>query len=70
MRQPPYPHIARLTSKFQLTIPKRMLEYYGLRPGDKVVLWVKGRRLFVQPYRGGELAGAGQQPQEQKHARW
>jgi AbrB family looped-hinge helix DNA binding protein len=42
-------HIAQLTSKLKLTIPKRMREYYGLRPGDKVVLWTKGQRQFVQP---------------------
>jgi hypothetical protein len=26
-----------------------MRAYYGLRPGDKVVLWIDGRSMFVQP---------------------
>jgi AbrB family looped-hinge helix DNA binding protein len=58
----------RLTSTSQLTIPKRMRAYYGLRPGDKLVLWMKGQRLFVQPYRSSELAGSRQKKEQQPDA--
>jgi bifunctional DNA-binding transcriptional regulator/antitoxin component of YhaV-PrlF toxin-antitoxin module len=69
MRQEPYPaHIVRLTSTSKLTIPKRVQQYYGLRPGGKVVLWVKGRRLFVQPYRLGKPAGSRQKKEQQSDA--
>jgi bifunctional DNA-binding transcriptional regulator/antitoxin component of YhaV-PrlF toxin-antitoxin module len=69
MRQEPYAaHIVRLASTSKLPIPKRVQQYYGLQPGGKVVLWVKGRRLFVQPYRSSELAGSRQKEEQQPDA--
>ena len=52
------PHLATVTSKFQLTIPQRLRGHYGLRPGDKVAVWTDGRSIFVKPYRqvSNELA--------------
>lgn len=38
---------AKLTSKGQLTVPKRVREALGLRPGDEIVFRVHGDRAVV-----------------------
>jgi AbrB family looped-hinge helix DNA binding protein len=39
--------IAKLTSKGQVTIPKRVREALGLRSGDEVIFRVESGRAFV-----------------------
>jgi AbrB family looped-hinge helix DNA binding protein len=41
--------IVRVSSKAQITIPKALCERFGLRPGDKVELWVEKGSLRVKP---------------------
>jgi AbrB family looped-hinge helix DNA binding protein len=41
--------IVRVSSKAQITILKALCERFGLRPGDKVELWVEKGSLRVKP---------------------
>ncbi len=41
--------LATVSSKQQLTIPKTTREQLGVKPGDRVVLTVKGGALMVAP---------------------
>jgi AbrB family looped-hinge helix DNA binding protein len=44
------PKIATVTSKMQVTIPKRFAQKYGLVPGSKVALDVRSGAIVVTPY--------------------
>lgn len=48
--------MAKVTSKLQLTIPKRIAEQYGIAPGDEVDLQPAGDiiRLIPPGRRGGQ----------------
>ncbi len=42
---------ARITSKGQITIPKRVRERLGVEPGDALEFWFEDDRLEVRPVR-------------------
>lgn len=35
--------MSKITSKYQVTVPKKIAEAYGIRPGDEIE-WGRGRR--------------------------
>jgi AbrB family looped-hinge helix DNA binding protein len=41
--------MAKITSKLQLTIPKRLAEQFGLAPGDEVTLEPAGNHIRLIP---------------------
>lgn len=41
--------MAKVTSKLQLTIPKRLADAYGIRPGDEVGLEPSGATIRLVP---------------------
>lgn len=41
--------MAKVTSKLQLTIPKRIAEQYGIRPGDEIELVPAGEIIRMVP---------------------
>jgi AbrB family looped-hinge helix DNA binding protein len=52
------PKIVTVTSKLQITIPKRFRREHGLHPGSKVSLEVKSGRLLITPYPAQEVGTA------------
>jgi AbrB family looped-hinge helix DNA binding protein len=44
------PKLATVTSKRQVTIPKRFGQKYGLVPGSKVALDVRNGAIVITPY--------------------
>lgn len=49
--------MAKVTSKYQVTIPKKLAEQYGIKPGDELEWKAAGDSLRVVPQRN-ESAGA------------
>jgi len=45
-----------LTSKFQLTLPKRLRELFGVGVGDKLAFLVEGKQVLVMPKPKSNLA--------------
>jgi len=43
--------MAKVTSKLQVTLPKRLAEAYGIRPGDEVEWVAAGEAIRVWPAR-------------------
>lgn len=48
--------MARVTGKFQLTLPKRLVEAYGIRVGDEVELVGAGENIAIVPARAARAA--------------
>ncbi len=51
---------ATVTSKGQVTIPKKVRERLGLRPGDELEFIIEGDRVQIRPihrYRAADLPG-------------
>jgi AbrB family looped-hinge helix DNA binding protein len=49
--------VAKITSKLQVTVPKRVAEQYRLKPGDEIVFEGGGDVIRVlPPGRGGQRA--------------
>ncbi|HEY3116106.1 MAG TPA: AbrB/MazE/SpoVT family DNA-binding domain-containing protein [Chloroflexota bacterium] len=46
--------MAKVTSKFQVTVPKRVADYYGIRPGDEIEWLIAGDTIRVLPPRRKE----------------
>ena len=46
---------AKISSKGQITLPKGVREYLGLRDGDRVVLRVKDDQVLLEPLSGDIL---------------
>lgn len=46
---------AKISSKGQITLPKGVREYLGLREGDRVVLRVKDDQVLLEPLSGDIL---------------
>lgn len=44
---------AKLTSKFQITIPAAIRRLLGLEAGDAVILWVEGGEVFLRAAKDG-----------------
>lgn len=62
---------ARVTSKGQITIPKRVRDQLGLRPGDQVVFSVRERQAVVAKTADFlELAGAVPVPAAKRGTPW
>jgi len=47
--------IVALTSKGQMTIPKKVREALNLRPSEKVIVVVEGDQAIIKPLRGNLL---------------
>lgn len=43
--------MAKVTSKLQVTVPKRLAEAYGIRPGDNIEWAAAGNHLRIDPAR-------------------
>jgi AbrB family looped-hinge helix DNA binding protein len=43
--------MSRITGKFQITLPKRLVEAFGLRVGDEVELVAAGETISIIPPR-------------------
>ncbi len=43
--------MAKVTSKLQITVPKRLAEQYGLVPGDEVEFLAAGDSIRLEPAR-------------------
>jgi len=43
--------MARVTGKFQITLPKRLVDAYGIKVGDDVELLAAGERIAIVPAR-------------------
>ena len=41
--------VTRVTGKFQITLPKRLVEAYGIRVGDEVELIASGETISIVP---------------------
>jgi AbrB family looped-hinge helix DNA binding protein len=48
--------VSKITSKGQLTVPKRIREALGLKKGTDVEFILDGNRAFLQPVRGSRVA--------------
>jgi antitoxin PrlF len=47
--------IAVLTSKGQMTIPKKVRKALNLKPSEKVIITVEGNQAVIKPLRGNIL---------------
>lgn len=43
--------MTRVTGKFQITLPKRLVDAYGIRVGDEVQLLAAGESIAIVPAR-------------------
>jgi AbrB family looped-hinge helix DNA binding protein len=43
--------MTRVTGKFQITLPKRLVDAYGIRVGDEVELTAAGEAIAIVPAR-------------------
>lgn len=52
--------VSSLTSKWQTTIPKEIRNLLGLKPTDKILYVVDGKKVILKPLRGNilELRGS------------
>jgi|Deesub1362A_J573_1020465.scaffolds.fasta_scaffold09063_2 AbrB family looped-hinge helix DNA binding protein len=41
--------MAKVSSKYQIVIPKKIREMLGLRPGDQLLLTVEGGKVVMRP---------------------
>lgn len=41
--------MARVTGKFQITLPKRLVDAYGIRVGDEVEIVAAGESIAIRP---------------------
>lgn len=64
-------HIAKLSSKYQASIPSGVREALGLRPGDRLVFDVEGGAVTLRRHTTlEELAGAFPAPPEVADLSW
>ncbi len=45
--------MTRVTGKFQITLPKRLVDAYGIRLGDDVEIVAAGESIAIRPARSG-----------------
>ncbi len=48
--------MTRVTGKFQITLPKRLVEAYGIRVGDEVDIVAAGESIAIRPAGAGATA--------------
>lgn len=60
--------IVVLTSKGQMTIPKRVREALGLQPTDKMIISLEGWQIILKPLKGNilDVAGSVSIPKKEK----
>jgi AbrB family looped-hinge helix DNA binding protein len=46
--------MTRVTGKFQITLPKRLVEAYGIRVGDELELVAAGEAIAILPARAAQ----------------
>jgi AbrB family looped-hinge helix DNA binding protein len=62
---------AKLSSKYQASIPRGVREALGLHPGDRLVFEVDGQKVTLRRYPTlEELAGSVQIPPEMRNMSW
>ena len=49
------PLMSKVTGKFQLTLPKRLVDAYGIKVGDEVDLLPAGDKIALVPQRSSEI---------------
>ncbi|MGH8296236.1 MAG: AbrB/MazE/SpoVT family DNA-binding domain-containing protein [Steroidobacteraceae bacterium] len=47
------PAVTRVTGKFQITLPKRLVDAYGIRVGDEVEVVAAGESIAIRPAKAG-----------------
>ena len=47
--------VSVLTKKWQTTIPKDIRNFLGLKPNDKILYLIKGKRVVLKPLKGNIL---------------
>jgi len=50
--------MSKITGKFQLTLPKRLVDAYGIKVGDEVDLLPAGDKISLVPERWSKTRGA------------
>ena len=45
--------MTRVTGKFQITLPKRLVDAYGIRVGDEVEIVAAGESIAIRPAKAG-----------------
>ena len=48
--------MTRVTGKFQITLPKRLVDAYGIRVGDEVEIVAAGESLAIRPAKARTMA--------------
>lgn len=48
--------MTRVTGKFQITLPKRLVDAYGIRVGDEVEIVAAGESIAIRPAGSGMTA--------------
>lgn len=48
--------MARVTGKFQITLPRRLVDAYGIRVGDEVEILAAGESIEIRPAKAGTTA--------------
>ena len=51
--------IITVTSKGQVTLPKKIRETLGIKKGDRIIARTKGKKITLEPAGGGILDFAG-----------
>ena len=41
--------VVRVSGKYQIVIPRRVREALGIRPGDQLLITVKGGEMLIRP---------------------
>ena len=47
--------VSVLTKKWQTTIPKDIRNFLGLKPNDKILYLIEGKRVVLKPLKGNIL---------------
>jgi AbrB family looped-hinge helix DNA binding protein len=50
--------VSKITGKFQLTLPKRLVDAYGIKVGDEVDLLPAGDKIYLVPERFSKTSTA------------
>ncbi|MBW4050202.1 MAG: AbrB/MazE/SpoVT family DNA-binding domain-containing protein [Proteobacteria bacterium] len=48
--------MTRVTGKFQITLPKRLADAYGIRVGDEIDIVAAGESIAIRPAGAGKAA--------------